>query len=517
MKKKILFSIVFSLFSATSALATTAKWLVQPEYDSIGYYSSDIFKCFKNGKIQLIDLTGKPLLPVEADSITDYAEGFALVLDRKGKALQIKGFLSEDSHDFLEVSGTYYATFYSHFSENYLVVADEKGKQGYLNTWGEVALPCQYKEACPFLQGWASVESEKDGAGYINKQGTYMIVDFHYGQLSLGTNFNKKGEALVGYTKKGQSDFAVINTNGKVVRKYRNRKGKPFREYDAAFSETGEQFVPKHNSTPTFHPGFSVFASDGMFGYADANQDPIVPAQFSYAGKVADNCAIVALSRLYGIITLIDGNFSSVMEKAEIAIQGNKANELQYALSIPMSMDNESIQIMFDHGDGIMRPIELNHGVYVFKPVVGNNATECTLRAQVTANGMLLWEETLHKKVKRASIVNVSFDAPTKLREYADADNNLTVSTTVRNTSDSPVTVSVSFSDPAFRDGSRNRISQRSAQDITLGPKEKSSFSLSLKVYELETVKISVSVKANQQPVGTKSAKIVLKPFDLIE
>ena len=224
MKKSFFSIVIIFLFSTLTMSGQTVKWLMQPDYDSICYYSKDIFKCSKDNKIQLIDLSGKPLLAMDADSVTDFAEGFALVLNKKGADFQLKGYLDEEHHDFIAVNGNFLTTYYSHFSEGLLAVADEKGRQGYLDTRGHVSIPCNLKKARPFVQGWACVESMKEGTVFIDKEGSYMIVQFHLGKLSIATNFNEKGEALVGYTENGQNDFAVINTSGKTIRNYTNRK-----------------------------------------------------------------------------------------------------------------------------------------------------------------------------------------------------------------------------------------------------------------------------------------------------
>jgi len=79
--KPIFFFILIIVLSVLPLHATTVKWLVKPgEYDNISYYCKDIFKCKKGKKIQLIDITGKKLLPSEADSITDFHDGYALSL-----------------------------------------------------------------------------------------------------------------------------------------------------------------------------------------------------------------------------------------------------------------------------------------------------------------------------------------------------------------------------------------------------------------------------------------------------
>lgn len=509
--------VIIFLFSTLTMSGQTVKWLMQPDYDSICYYSKDIFKCSKDNKIQLIDLSGKPLLAMDADSVTDFAEGFALVLNKKGADFQLKGYLDEEHHDFIAVNGNFHTTYYSHFSEGLLAVADEKGRQGYLDTRGHVSIPCNLKKARPFVQGWACVESMKEGTVFIDKEGSYMIVQFHLGKLSIATNFNEKGEALVGYTENGQNDFAVINTSGKTIRNYTNRKGKPYRDYDFAFKEGVPDITPERNETPIFNPNISVFSSNGLFGYKNHSQDVIVLPQFSHAGRFTDNCAIVAHNGRYGVITLVEGNISSTIEDSDISIKGNKTTEFNYTLNVPETIDPNHLQVRFDNGDGELRPVQLSQSIYDFIPYIDKNANTCTIRAEVEMDGLKLWEESITKKINRIPTSTIEFNAPYKATEYAGADNSLRVKTIVTNKTDEPVKVSVSFA-LTFQSGSKNSLSSDlSPKDATLSPGEKKEFSITFKVNERESVKTSVTVKAGQQSIGTKTSNIVLKPFDLIE
>ena len=86
------------------------------------------------------------------------------------------------------------------------------------------------------------------------------------------------------------------------------------------------------------------------------------------------------------------------------------------------------------------------------------------------------------------------------------------------NKTDTPQTIAVTFAAPVFQSGSKNSLaSGLSTQEATLAVGERREFSITFKVNERETVKTSVTVRAAQQPIGTKSANIELKPFDLIE
>lgn len=516
MKIKPVFLLILGLFNALSVSATTAKWLVPPQYDTISYYSNDLFKCTKNGKIQLVDLSGRLLLPSEADSITDFSEGYALVLDREGKNLRIKGLFPEErGHRFIPVEGKYYASFYSHFSEGYLVVSDSTERFGYLNVNAVLVLNCQYLKARPFVKGWASVVVAKGGTRYINKQGKYLTIHgFHFGLLSQGTSFNEKGEALVCHTKKdGQKDFAVINTKGRVERGFSRTDKDPIREYDFAFDEEGKGFIPVVNARPSFDSTIVVFSSDGLYGY-EKEEQTILPPQFAYAGNCADDCAIVALDGKYGIIVFVDGSFYASFDAQYITLRSGKPLQLCLTLDIPENINQDSLDVKLDNGSGELLYIVLDEdNSYTFLPRLDKKRRNCTIRIEVIAERLLLWEKTIEKTIDNKSIVD--FGAPAKTTEYANADNLLTVKSTVSNNSNASVKVSVSFATPTFEKGSKNSVVSDLNFGETLAPAEKKEFVLTFRVENLETIKLTMTVKANQRLVGSKSANIVLKPFDL--
>ena len=261
--------------------ATTMKWLVKPgEYDNINYYSKDIFKCKKGKKIQLVDITGKKLLPSEADSITDFHDGYALVLDFPDESLgkktdgflsmKIKGFLSEKNHRFVKVDGDFRTTFYSYFSEGMLVVSNSKGKLGYFDTQGNLRIKCQYYQARPFIKGWASVVPEKKKTPkYIDKNENPLTVYFNNGILRDASSFNENGEALVVSDK---DEMAIIGTNGRKIEKNINPQADLIRKHDRAYAEDVMEYTPIHNEMPTFSKDITPFSSDGLSGYYDTKK-----------------------------------------------------------------------------------------------------------------------------------------------------------------------------------------------------------------------------------------------------
>ena len=516
MKKISVLLLVLLSFIVLPAFASKAKWLVKPQYDTICYYSSNLFKGVKDGKIQLINKSGNSLLPETADSITDFSEGYALVLDRENTKLKIKGFVTENY--FTPIENGYYATYYSHFSEGCLVVADHTGKCGYLNSKGVRIIDCQYQKARPVLQGWASVVDAKGKTLYIDRNGNVLTIrGFHFGNLSQGTSFNENGEALVCHTKKnGQSDYVIINTKGQVIREYGKTNRSPVRDYDFAFDEKNIGFEPRRNSEPTFDPSVAIFSSDGLFGYKNTTET-IVPAQFSYADQFSEGCAIVGLQGKYGIITLTEGDFSIEFDSQEILLRAGKPKELLFTLNVPDDMKASDLQIMLDKGSGYLMPITLEDNGYSFVPILEKKAKSCTIRVEACMDGLRIWEKTVVFNVNRKGNVLFEIGIPTKTSEYANTNDIVTVKSYVINRTDAPAKISVVFSVPTtFGEGTKNRIvSNLTTEEETLAPKEKKEYSIAFHVENLETVKLTLTVKANHSFAGSKSADIVLKPYDL--
>lgn len=522
--------------------ATTVKWLVKPgEYDTISYYSKDIFKCKKGKKIQLVDITGKKLLPSEADSITDFCDGYALVLDflpeesqnkksqDKNKknfvSMKIKGFLAEKGHRFVRIDGGFRTTFYSHFSEGMLVVSNAKGKLGYLDTGGDLRIKCHYDYARPFIKGWASVVPEKKKAPrYIDKNEIPMTVYFNNGILKSASSFNEEGQALVVSDK---DEMAVIGIDGKKIEKNIDPQANLIRKYDFAYSEDAMDFTPLHNEMPNFSKDISPFSSDGLLGYYDTKQkDTTLIPQFTYAGPFADNCAIVALDDKYGIITLMDGSFSSSIDNMDIVFKGNETPELNYVLHIPENIETDQLEMEFDNGEGQLRRMEPNEmqqsdiGKYTYKftPQVKKTDKFCTLRFKICMEGLLLWQDTKKLSVQNAPSssapsVEVSF---LKIEDRADIKDQLTVRSKVSNNTDEPISVSVVFSIPTLHDG--NKIESEREFEDSIGAQKSKQFPVTFKVVKQEEITVKVTVnttgKDGKQESITKTKKVKLVPND---
>ena len=343
MLRKTIYLLLFWVAFIPIGSAQTITWLVQPKYDSISYLNESVFKCKLGKQVQLVNAKGRELLVPAADSVTNYCENRALILDKKGDKFIIRSIIDE-SGLLTKVNGDYYTNNYSYFSGGFVSVVGQSGKAGYLDVNGNLAIPCQYRIARPFIQGWASVEpaKRKQQTLYIDSKGNLLkIRGFHDGKVVMGSSFNSLGEALVTYY---DNDNAVINTKGEVVREYvRKENVIPIRTYDFSFDESGKNTIPVFSVEISFDTEPTPFLSGQLLGYKKADHFVALP-QFSKAEKFADGSAIVCHNGKHGIVKLLEGSFSGEFVGEDLIVSpGKQASSYTYNLVVPESMKSESL------------------------------------------------------------------------------------------------------------------------------------------------------------------------------
>lgn len=183
--KKILFFFLIS-FSVSHLMAQSMEWLCRPgKYSDIQYMGFDLFKVKDDtGKWGVISSRGKELLSVRCDSITQFAENRALILDKAGH--RIMGIL--DSNGLMIKSfenELFFATSYPYYKEGLLGYKEESGLCGYINAMGDVVVRPRFYLAAPFQNGIATVQYTDGYYGLINKSGGSAIIsDVKYRFLS---------------------------------------------------------------------------------------------------------------------------------------------------------------------------------------------------------------------------------------------------------------------------------------------------------------------------------------------
>lgn len=508
MVRKTFYLLLFWGLFIPIGYAQTIQWFAEPQYDFISYLNGSIFKCKEGDNIQLLNFKGRELLSPVADSVTDFIENRALVLDKKGNKYRIRGVVDEFGV-FTSVIGEFYTNNYSFYSEGHVSVVDASGKAGYLDVNGNLVIPCQYRIARPFSHGWASVApaKKKHRTIYIDSKGKTLKLNwFHDGKVIMGSSFNSSGEALIAYYG---NDNAVINSQGLLIRKYEKKENLiPIRKYDFSFDERGDNSVPVILPDISYDKSPIPFAAENMKGYKTADH-LVVPAQFSQADRFVNGCAIVCKNKKYGIVKLVDGSFSGEFAGEDLTVAaGQQVPTYTYSLVVPESMKSKALQVRVDAGDGKLRDVMFQNGRCEFTPYIDDEADICVMRVQVVSDGLLLWTDSIEK-----SITNVSIDIglPEAVSERANEQDEFRVRSVITNNSNSSVIVTGSFY-ASFANGSKNKFSKYSFWQ-KIAPNSQKEIFADLLVVDEESVKVSVSVKVDKKTYGTKSAVIQLKPF----
>lgn len=145
--------------------------IIDTPYEAIGIYSNGFAAVQVDGKWGMKDTSDQWLLEPLFDNI--------LTNDFGGAFYQNSLFVALDGGIQLLSSGTLYDTVYEDakpFTDQYYAAVKMDGKWGFVNTQGELVIPCIYDDARSFSGYLAAVKSG-DCWGYIGTQGE-VAIDF---------------------------------------------------------------------------------------------------------------------------------------------------------------------------------------------------------------------------------------------------------------------------------------------------------------------------------------------------
>lgn len=148
------------------------------------------------------------------------------------------------------------------FSDGMALVEDDSGKRGYIDKAGRVIVPCIYKYADDFSEGLARVEDASGKMGFIDKTGRVVIPCIY----NIAYNFSD-GLAVV---KDDSGKRGYIDKAGKVI-------------------------VPCiYNDAWSFSDGLAMIKDDsGKWGYIDMAGRVVIPCIYNGACSFSDGLAMV--------------------------------------------------------------------------------------------------------------------------------------------------------------------------------------------------------------------------------
>ena len=169
-------------------------WIISPQYHSIQPLSADLFKVKRNSFSDVIDNNGNEIELTEADSITNFTNGSALVLKMEEDKFRIRSILDYKCKvmGIAENDGPLYVGTFPFFSERKCVVQNKKGKYGFMDVSGHLVIPCKYLSTRPFHEGLTSVCKGKGGLKELFN--TVVVPVGKSKTLTFSINNIKKGK-----------------------------------------------------------------------------------------------------------------------------------------------------------------------------------------------------------------------------------------------------------------------------------------------------------------------------------
>lgn len=469
-------TVTMSVMASMTAVAKTAKWSVEPQYQSIEMMSPGTFLVKRGAYSSIIDGNGKEIVSATTDSITPFTEGQALVLTPAGEGrYRLQGILHEDFTS-TPVNDEVYVNEYPFFSEGLLPVCNNQGFYGYMDPTGRMVLTPRYTNPHPFSEGYAAVTErmkgllgnllskgldkiqeiakQKAATIYINRAGVALKVDKEVGKVANGTTFSN-GTAYV-ENKKG--DCYVIDLKGRVVSRGMVSEFDVDDHYRLISNEASEGLaknsaIPAVSSSPD---DVVSFTENNLTGYRTKAGTTVLPPQFKDAEDFVDGFALAMYDSKWGILKLEDGIFSGKEQAASAPASKRKgkksrggakvAQPSKYVITTPEVWDDISLTLTLNAA-----------GEHKSETLEGNGSKERFFAMEIpksngvlklhTAN-LLLWEhdlsapteETVKAPVKSRLKISIS---PASAK--ADIRDNAAITVTLTNPGDEDVTTIVSM------------------------------------------------------------------------
>ena len=388
----------------------TPPWIIPPQYQQIEPLSAELWKVKSNAQVGVIDLNGNMIVDIGADSITNFTNGYALILKKEDDRYQITSIL-DYTHNVIKITesdGPLYAGTFPFFSDGKCVVQNKKGKYGFLDYAGKLAIPCKYLSARPFHEGLASVckgkgglkglfntvvdmvGGEADNTGpslYINESGQALRLSSEIGTPDLASTFNE-GTAFV-MSEKGSF---IIDKNGRIV-SVEQRSGRlSFDDYFILIS-TDEP----HQANIPFEfvrtqDNYAVYQEGDVKGLK-YNNLVILPSQFDEIEYLDNGLAIVKSKGKVGLIGLSNSilNCDVKVNNGVLSASATLPNIFDgVSLTLARIIGNQRSNYMMA-GDKSTRTLEIR---LTTDESTLNETDETDVTYELSGNGVVLWRGT---------------------------------------------------------------------------------------------------------------------------
>lgn len=306
--KKSLILLIMCLALPLVGQAQSAHWAITPTYQSVTPFAPGLFKVKTYASVGICDADEKWVVSLAMDSITNIVNGYAFALTKSKDKYRI-AYIIRDNGTREAVKEEVYAGEYLFFNEERCPVTNKKGKYGYINPSGALVVDCDYSSALPFINGRALVTKEKGGFAGLLKKSKAKVFEI-----------DLQGKAR----EVSQIDPSALNPS-----------------YTGLMSAT---------YTPNPDPSYQRFSDDKEYGYRKGNRI-ILPTQFESAGSVSDDCAIVMVNHLFGVV-----RFNAAEVDCKVSESGG---HLKAQATLPGVWENKVASIVREVGGASRKEFEM--------------------------------------------------------------------------------------------------------------------------------------------------------------
>lgn len=249
----------------TGVIKSDGKWLIQPVYDYLDFYSdynsSLVFAGRQNGNLVLLDETEKNILPSGIDSVSfdhfDIYEHILAIKDEKKGVLNFKGELiapvkyleiqnfsistdqqtinyfivkTETGYGLLDSAGKEISLMnydspsqdddYYVAAELNLIPVKRKGKYGALNLEGKEVLPCEYQKIdwYPFDGDNKQIIILKNGKWGLIGKDAKIIIEPLYDKIEMNYEIMDLGQLETPiFSLKQKGKYGLSNLEGQII------------------------------------------------------------------------------------------------------------------------------------------------------------------------------------------------------------------------------------------------------------------------------------------------------------
>lgn len=389
-------AVALCLIAVVPISAQTVVWQIPlSSYNDIVRISSNLFQVSENGKIGLVALDGRVVLPIECDRLSDYYEHKALALTNDKHGERVVGCLLDNGEFHLFSKRYYTLNGQKFYSDGLLSVSDENNKLGYIDDAGNavVGFDGKYDKIKPFSEGFAAVFSKKKYS-LIDKDGT-----------SVHFLFDGVGE-VYGGTNVYQNEVYVWDTNGKVYTYNTLKRGVC---KSAHISSSNYSFdylyrfssVTKCSKKVPYKPiyayvgakGLQPYAEGGLYGFKQ-NAEDVVACQFASASAFEDDLSVVTLRGKKGVLRYIgDGSFEIVPLVTHHNYYAGQSVTCKFKLNVPKIWDNKDLQLVVKSSKGEVDYTSEDDTYSIVHTPIGS---QITYTIEVYGEGLKLYENAIN-------------------------------------------------------------------------------------------------------------------------